>query len=94
MSEQIFAGKLDKPGGHGSLEWAIAWLANADGFISSYCNTIPTQEGGTHEAGLRVALLRGLRDHADRIGQSKRAAQVTADDIMTSCWRHAVRLHT
>jgi topoisomerase IV subunit B len=85
VSDQIFAGKIDKPGGHGSLEWAIAWLANADGFISSYCNTIPTQEGGTHEAGLRVALLRGLRDHADRIGQSKRAAQVTADDIMTQC---------
>ena len=85
VSDQIFSGKLDKPGGHGSLEWAVAWLANADGFISSYCNTIPTPEGGTHESGLRVALLRGLRDHADRIGQSKRAAQVTADDIMTSC---------
>ena len=52
-----------------------------DGFVSSYCNTIPTPEGGTHEQGLRVALLRGLKDHAERIG-NKRAAQVTSEDVM------------
>lgn len=84
--DQIFAGKIEKPGGHGSLEWAIAWQGlGEDGFVSSYCNTIPTPEGGTHEAGLRVALLRGLRDHAERIGQTKRASSVTADDIMVTC---------
>ena len=43
----IFSGKLEKEGRHGSVEWAIAWLAADDGFISSYCNTIPTPEGGT-----------------------------------------------
>jgi topoisomerase-4 subunit B len=84
--DNIFAGKIQKPGGHGSLEWAIAWLATGeDGFSSSYCNTIPTGEGGTHEQGLRVALLRGLRDHAERIGQSKRMANVTTDDVMATC---------
>ena len=84
--ENIFSGKITKPGGHGSLEWAIAWLATGeDGFSSSYCNTIPTGEGGTHEQGLRVALLRGLRDHADRIGQTKRMANVTTDDVMATC---------
>jgi len=51
---------------------AVAWMAAEDGFSSSYCNTIPTPEGGTHESGLRVALLRGLREHAERIGQAKR----------------------
>ena len=45
-----------KPGGHGSVEWAIAWFGGDDGFISSYCNTIPTPDGGTHEQGLRSAL--------------------------------------
>ncbi|RDJ19642.1 DNA topoisomerase IV subunit B [Bosea caraganae] len=86
VAEPIFAGKITKDGGHGSLEWAIAWLATGeDGFSSSYCNTIPTPEGGTHEQGLRVALLRGLRDHAERIGQSKRMAQVTSDDVMATC---------
>ncbi len=84
--DNIFAGKIQKPGGHGSLEWAIAWLATGeDGFSSSYCNTIPTGDGGTHEQGLRVALLRGLRDHAERIGQTKRMASVTTDDIMATC---------
>jgi topoisomerase IV subunit B len=86
VTDQIFAGKITKPGGHGSLEWAITWFGGADdGFVSSYCNTIPTAEGGTHESGLRVALLRGLRDHAERIGQAKRAASVTADDVMITC---------
>ena len=66
--DSIFSGKIQKQGGHGSLEWAIAWLATGeDGFSSSYCNTIPTGEGGTHEQGLRVALLRGLRDDEIRI---------------------------
>ncbi|MGH6677252.1 MAG: ATP-binding protein, partial [Xanthobacteraceae bacterium] len=83
--EQIFAGKVEKPGGHGSLEWAIAWLAEDDGFVHSYCNTIPTADGGTHEAGLRASLLRGLKDHAERIGQSKRAAALQSEDIMSGC---------
>jgi topoisomerase-4 subunit B len=83
--EQAFVGKVTKPGGHGSLEWAIAWMVGEDGFIHSYCNTIPTPDGGTHEAGLRAALLRALRDHAERIGQSKRASVLTADDVMATC---------
>src|SRR5690606_21936547 len=61
----IFAGRTDKASGHGAVEWAVAWCAG-DGFVRSYCNTIPTGEGGTHEAGLRAALLRGLKDHAER----------------------------
>jgi topoisomerase-4 subunit B len=82
----IFAGKTEKSQGHGSVEWAVAWLADQDGFVSSYCNTIPTPDGGTHESGLRVALLRGLKDHAERMGQGKRIASVTADDMMNgSC---------
>ena len=85
VAEGIFAGKVTKPGGHGSLEWAVAWLADHDGFSTSYCNTIPTPEGGTHESGLRVALLRGLREHAERLGQAKRMAHVTTDDVMAQC---------
>ncbi|WP_029355415.1 DNA topoisomerase IV subunit B [Bosea sp. 117] len=85
VHSDIFAGKTARPGGHGSVEWAVAWLADADGGVSSYCNTIPTAEGGTHEAGFRTALLRGLRDHAERIGSAKRAASVTGDDVMAGC---------
>ena len=78
----IFAGSSEKKGGHGTVEWAIAWVADADGFVSSYCNTIPTPEGGTHESGLRAALSKGLRDHAERVGQAKRVASVTTEDVM------------
>ncbi|PWB57842.1 MAG: DNA topoisomerase IV subunit B, partial [Bradyrhizobiaceae bacterium] len=78
----IFAGRSGKPGAHGGIEWAVAFVADADGFASSYCNTIPTPDGGTHEAGLRAALTRGIRDHAERVGQGKRAASVTTEDVM------------
>lgn len=80
--DEVFAGKTAKTSGHGAVEWAVAWFAG-DGFVSSYCNTVPTPEGGTHEQGLRVALLRGLRAYADLVG-NKRAAVLTADDVMTT----------
>ncbi len=85
VADQVFTGRVERPGKHGTVEWAIAWLAGADGFVHSYCNTIPTADGGTHEAGLRTALLRGLKDHAERIGQAKRASVLTTDDVMNGC---------
>ena len=51
---------VEKTEGHGSVEWAIAWIASDDGFLNSYCNTVPTPDGGTHEAGLRAALTKEL----------------------------------
>jgi topoisomerase IV subunit B len=79
----IFTGKSGRPGANGAVEWAVAWSADADGFMSSYCNTIPTADGGTHESGFRTALLRALKDHGERVGQGKRAAPVTSEDVMT-----------
>ena len=78
----IFSGKSGRTGSHGACEWAVAWTADADGFLSSYTNTVPTPDGGTHEAGLRSALLRGLKDHAERSGQGKRASAITSEDVM------------
>jgi topoisomerase-4 subunit B len=78
----VFSGSSGRAGSQGTVEWAIAWVGDADGFISSYCNTIPTHEGGTHEAGLRAALTKGLKDHAERMGQGKKASLVTSDDVM------------
>ena len=80
VTKDIFAGKIDKDGGHGSVEWAVCWIADEDGFLNSYCNTIPTPEGGTHENGLRSALSKGLRDFGERVG-NRRATQVTAEDV-------------
>ena len=82
VTRDIFAGRTEKTGGHGALEWAIAWYGG-DASISSYCNTIPTPEGGTHEAGLRIALTKGLKNYAE-LTNNKRAAQITTDDVMIS----------
>ncbi len=83
VAKDLFAGRVDKPGGHGSVEWAIAWVADRDGFSRSYCNTIPTPEGGTHETGLRQALTKGLRAYGDLAGNRK-AGQITSDDVMAT----------
>jgi topoisomerase-4 subunit B len=82
VTREVFAGKTDKPGGHGGVEWAVTWYGG-DGFINSYCNTIPTGEGGTHEAGFRAVLTRGLKAYAELTG-NKRAAVVTPEDVMIS----------
>jgi topoisomerase-4 subunit B len=81
--DDIFSGQHGKPGSNGAVEWAISWNL-ADGFVQSYCNTIPTAEGGTHEQGMRTALLRGIRSYAELKGE-KRAASITADDILVQC---------
>ncbi|HEX8049383.1 toprim domain-containing protein, partial [Rhizobium sp.] len=82
VTREIFAGKSEKASGHGSLEWAITWYGG-DPQVHSYCNTIPTPEGGTHEAGLRIALTKGLKNYAE-LTQNKRAAGITTDDVMIS----------
>ncbi|MGY5804185.1 DNA topoisomerase IV subunit B [Rhizobium hainanense] len=82
VTREIFAGKSEKESGHGSLEWAMTWYGG-DPQIHSYCNTIPTPEGGTHEAGFRIALTKGLKNYAD-LTQNKRAANITTDDVMIS----------
>jgi topoisomerase-4 subunit B len=81
--EEIFSGNAGRPGGHGAVEWAIAWTLG-DGGVSSYCNTVPTPDGGTHETGLRTALLRGLKNYAE-LTKNKAAAMLTAEDIFAGC---------
>ncbi|KAB2849970.1 MAG: DNA topoisomerase IV subunit B [Hyphomicrobiaceae bacterium] len=84
VTKEPFAGRIEKDGGHGSVEWAIAWVGDEDGFVSSYCNTIPTADGGTHEAGLRQALTKGLKAYGELAG-NKRAGVVTPEDVLNSC---------
>jgi topoisomerase-4 subunit B len=83
VTKEIFAGKVEREGGHGSVEWALTWIADDDGFLSSYCNTVPTPDGGTHEAGLRAALSRSLKTYGE-LTSNKRAQQITADDVVST----------
>ena len=80
---EIFSDRVERQGE--AVEWAIVWspagFGDADGFLSSYCNTVPTPEGGTHETGLRAALTRGLKAYAE-LANDKRATIITGDDTL------------
>ncbi len=84
ITDAPFTGLVDA-GAEGKVEWAIAWtqsgFGEADGFARTYCNTIPTPDGGTHETGFRSAITRGLRNFGELKG-NKKAAEITAEDIM------------
>ncbi|MBF0269109.1 MAG: DNA topoisomerase IV subunit B [Alphaproteobacteria bacterium] len=77
----IFAGQAPLADDMGQVEWAVAWPADEENFLNSYCNTVPTPEGGTHEQGLRSALGRSLRAYGEMVG-NKKASQITADDVI------------
>lgn len=76
-----FAGEGKLNGGSGRVEWAVAWPYDEEGFCNSYCNTVPTPQGGTHEAGLRSALSRGLKAYGELVN-NKQAAKITAEDVL------------
>jgi topoisomerase-4 subunit B len=80
LTNTPFSGNVPLGGSQGQGEWAVAWPLDEDGAFSSYCNTIPTPEGGTHESGLRAALTKGLRQYGEMRG--KKVANLTADDVL------------
>jgi topoisomerase IV subunit B len=86
VTPEIFAGRADLADGpegpRGAVEWACAWPLYGEGAASFYCNTIPTPDGGTHEAGLRTALTRGLRNFAGLTG-NKKAGELAGEDVFT-----------
>ena len=82
-AERPFAGKVgfqEKFGVPGSVEWAVNWTPARDGFVQSYCNTVPTPEGGTHEAGFWAAILKGIRAYGE-LANNRKAAQITREDL-------------
>ena len=84
-ADRPFAGKVGFPEKFnvpGSVEWAINWTAMRDGFIHSYCNTVPTPEGGTHETGFWAAILKGIRAYGERV-RNRKADLITRDDMLT-----------
>ncbi len=83
-TRDFFAGTQEFADATGRAEWAVAWPLWSDGSYSWYCNTIPTPDGGTHEAGLRAALVKGIRAFGELAGV-KKAKDITADDVMTGC---------
>lgn len=82
LTEQAFHGNIKLPDNAGRVEFAIHWPADGEGFTHSYCNTVPTPLGGTHEGGLRTALSKGLRGYGDMTGL-KKASIITAEDVFS-----------
>jgi topoisomerase-4 subunit B len=83
VTPRYFFGRLENKDGKGAVEWAVTWAPDVDPFLSSYCNTIPTPMGGTHEQGLRNALTKALRSHGER-ANTKKTSLITADDVMAA----------
>lgn len=81
VTTEPFSGRIEIENNKGRVEWAIAWPVDNVAFLNSYCNTVPTPEGGTHEAGFRTAMVRGLKAYGE-LTNNKKAAQITADDIL------------
>ncbi len=82
VTPELFAGRADLADGKGAVEWACAWPLYGEGSASFYCNTIPTPDGGTHEAGLRGALTKGLRNYALLTG-NKKAGELSGEDVFS-----------
>ncbi len=80
VTQRTFAGRVENKDGKGAVEWAVAWTPQIDPFVHSYCNTIPTAQGGTHEQGLRNALTKALRSYGE---SNKKTALITTDDVMS-----------
>jgi len=82
-----FSGRVERKGEAGAVEWAVTWspigFGEADGFVSSYCNTVSTPDGGTHEAGFRAALVKGLKAYGE-LTNEKRAGLITAEDVIAN----------
>ncbi len=84
VTPKPFTGRIELPDNEGAVEWAICWMDDfKDGFSYSYCNTVVTPLGGTHETGLRAGLTKSLRAYAEMSG-NKKAADITADDILNT----------
>ena len=84
-AERPFAGSVDfrdKYNVPGKVEWAINWTPARDGFLQSYCNTVPTPEGGTHEAGFWAAILKGIKAYGE-LSNTRKATQITREDLMS-----------
>ena len=81
VTTEFFSGQQDFADDQGRVEWAVAWPLWSEGSYSWYCNTIPTPDGGTHEAGIRAAIVKGIRAFGALTGQ-KKAEGIAAEDVV------------
>ena len=81
INRSAFTGEMPLANDEGKVEWAVTWPEDENGFCHSYCNTVITPQGGTHEIGFKSALLRGLKEYGD-MANIKKAANITNEDFL------------
>ncbi|MBK8175345.1 MAG: type IIA DNA topoisomerase subunit B [Rhodospirillales bacterium] len=81
VTPEAFTGEATLAGDRGRIEWAVTWPTDEDGFFTSYCNTVPTPQGGTHEAGFRSALTKAIRAYGERV-KNRDVEKLIADDVI------------
>ena len=82
INRRPFAGEAELDNDEGKVEWAITWPEDENGFCHSYCNTVITPQGGTHETGFKAALIKGLKEYGEMVN-NKKAASITAEDFLS-----------
>ncbi len=83
IGEGQFFGGANIPNNRGNLDWAVVFMEIADGKSYSFCNTVPTPQGGTHETGFKTAMVKAVKEYADKSG-NKKAEKISTDDIANS----------
>ena len=82
INRKPFSGDANLANDEGKVEWAITWPEDENGFCHSYCNTVVTPQGGTHELGFKAALIRGLKEYGE-MANIKKAAAITGEDFLS-----------
>ena len=62
------------------LECVLTWTESPEERIHSFVNGIPTPFGGTHEAGLKTAIVKAVRNYINVNNLTPKGMNITADD--------------
>jgi DNA gyrase subunit B len=63
------------------MELALMWTEATDEWLRSYANGIPTGQGGTHENGLKSAIVKAIRNTMQTKKIEPKGVTLTAEDI-------------
>ena len=81
LINEIFSGKTFLDSEEEMIEWSICWPIQLESNLLSFCNTIPTHEGGSHENGFKVALTKAMRSFGE-INNIKKASKISSEDLL------------
>ena len=81
IHEDLFVLRDNSLEGENRLEVALQWTEAPKEHLHTFVNGIPTQDGGTHEQGLKGAVREALRTYMDIHDLVPHRLDIVADDI-------------